>query len=175
MSSGPYKVQVGDSLYEIEVLAYERGQAGRPSDLRVRIGEKEISVQASKPAEDQVRLDFENGQQVVHILKIGNEFQASVTGLHVTIEPQSGRRKASLRQLPREVTPPMPAVVVRVLVAVGDTVEQGQALLVVSAMKMETTLVAKFSGRVSSVNAAQGDKVSPGQILIDIDSQAEED
>ncbi|MBW1811820.1 MAG: biotin/lipoyl-binding protein, partial [Deltaproteobacteria bacterium] len=147
MSSGPYKVQVGDSLYEIEVLAYEPGQADKQSDLRVRIDKAELAVQVSRPAEDQVRIDFPNGQQLVHILKIGNEWQASVSGLHVTLEQQIGRSKTGLRQLPREVTPPMPAVVVRVLVAVGDEVKQGQALVVVSAMKMETTLVAKFSGR----------------------------
>ncbi len=172
MPSGPYKVQVGDSLYEIEVLAYERGQAGQPSDLRVRIGEKEFAVQASMPSEGQVRLDFKDGRKLVHIVAAGNEFQASVSGLHVTIEPQIGRRRAG-RQLPREVTPPMPAVVVRVLVAVGDEVVQGQALVVVSAMKMETTLVAPLAGRVSSVNVAQGDKVSPGQILIDIEAGEE--
>ena len=36
-------------------------------------------------------------------------------------------------------------------------------------MKMETTLTAPFGGKVRTVNVAQGDKVMPGQILIDID------
>jgi biotin carboxyl carrier protein len=36
-------------------------------------------------------------------------------------------------------------------------------------MKMETTLTAPSEGRVRSVNVAVGDKVMPGQILVDID------
>jgi len=39
---------------------------------------------------------------------------------------------------------------------------------VVSAMKMETTLQAPFSGRVARVNVAEGEKVMPGQVLVDI-------
>lgn len=57
---------------------------------------------------------------------------------------------------------------VRVNVAPGDTVTESQSVAVVSAMKMETTLYAPFNGIVISVNAAEGDKVMPGDILVDI-------
>jgi 3-methylcrotonyl-CoA carboxylase alpha subunit len=72
------------------------------------------------------------------------------------------------REKPREVTPPMPAVVVKVLVALGQDVQKGEGLVVVSAMKMETTLTAPFGGRVTGINAAEGDKVMPGDILVDL-------
>lgn len=64
------------------------------------------------------------------------------------------------------VTPPTPAVVVRVLVAVGDRVAQGQAVVVVSAMKMETTLTAPRDGVVSEVRAVPGARVRPGEVLV---------
>jgi len=70
---------------------------------------------------------------------------------------------------PGEVTPPTPATVVRVLVEVGDEVDKGRPLIVVSAMKMETTLAAPYSGRVKSINAEVGAKVNPGDILVDIE------
>ncbi len=70
-----------------------------------------------------------------------------------------------------EVTPPMPAVVIAVSVTEGDAVEKGQAVVIVSAMKMETTLVAPFDGTVKKVNVAEGDKVMPGEILVDIEKQ----
>jgi biotin carboxyl carrier protein len=63
----------------------------------------------------------------------------------------------------------MPAVVVRILVSEGDRVNQGDRVIVVSSMKMETTLTSPSDGRVKAVNVAEGDKVMPGQILIDID------
>lgn len=72
------------------------------------------------------------------------------------------------RGIPDQVTPPMPAVVVRILVEAGDRVEKGQGVIVVSAMKMETTLCAPFAGRVIQINVAVDDKVDPGQILVDI-------
>jgi acetyl/propionyl-CoA carboxylase alpha subunit len=71
--------------------------------------------------------------------------------------------------LPREVTPPMPAVVVAILVAAGQDVARGDDLVVVAAMKMETTLTAPFDGRVARVNVAAGDKVRPGDILVDLE------
>ncbi|MEN6447546.1 MAG: biotin/lipoyl-containing protein [Syntrophaceae bacterium] len=87
---------------------------------------------------------------------------------------RSGPRRRGLKELPQEVTPPMPSVVVRIMVGQGDPVEKGQGVVVVSAMKMETTLQAPFKGKVLKVNAAEGDKVMPGQILVDIEREAEE-
>ena len=71
---------------------------------------------------------------------------------------------------PREVTPPMPSVVVQVIVAEGQTVARGDNLVVVSAMKMETTMTAPFDGHVVRINVAAGDKVKPGDILVDIEA-----
>ena len=72
------------------------------------------------------------------------------------------RRKArGLAETPCEVTPPTPAAVVRVLVEVGSEVVKGQGLVVVSAMKMEMTLVAPYSGTVRAVNTQVGAGVSP--------------
>ena len=86
---------------------------------------------------------------------------------------QAGPRKRGLKDLPQEVTPPMPSVVVRILVVEGDRVEKGKGVVVVSAMKMETTLQAPFTGTVIKVNVAEGDKVMPGQILVDIEKEGE--
>jgi biotin carboxyl carrier protein len=69
----------------------------------------------------------------------------------------------------------MPSVVVRILVAEGDQVEKGQGVVVVMAMKMETTLRAPFSGKMLKINVSVGDKVMPGQILVDIEREAEAD
>ena len=70
---------------------------------------------------------------------------------------------------PREVTPPMPAVVVKVLVEEGQQVARGDSLVVVSAMKMETTLSAPFEGRIGRIKVAAGAKVRPGDILVDLE------
>jgi acetyl/propionyl-CoA carboxylase alpha subunit len=64
------------------------------------------------------------------------------------------------------VIAPMPGKVVKVLVAVGDAVTAGQALVVVEAMKMETTLVAEIDGHVKSVTAETGAMIDAGTIVV---------
>jgi biotin carboxyl carrier protein len=86
---------------------------------------------------------------------------------------RTGSRKRGSKELPQEVTPPMPSVVVRIMVIEGDRVEKGQGVVVVSAMKMETTLLAPFSGKIIKVNVSENDKVMPGQILVDIEKEEE--
>jgi biotin carboxyl carrier protein len=81
----------------------------------------------------------------------------------------SQRRGRAAGTQPQEVTPPMPAVVVSVLVSPGDTVKKGDGVIVVAAMKMETTLTAPYDGKVAKINAAEEDKVMPGDILIEIE------
>lgn len=66
------------------------------------------------------------------------------------------------------VVAPMPGKVVKVLVAVGDAVTAGQALVVVEAMKMETTLAAEVDGRVTRLDAEVGAMVDAGAIVVEI-------
>ncbi len=82
---------------------------------------------------------------------------------------QPSFRKVAVGSLPDVVTAPIPSVVVSVAVSEGDRVDKGQAVMVVSAMKMETTLRAPYSGTVIRVNAGEGDKVMPGHVLVDIE------
>jgi acetyl-CoA/propionyl-CoA carboxylase biotin carboxyl carrier protein len=56
--------------------------------------------------------------------------------------------------------------VVRVEVNVGDTVEEGQVLLVIEAMKMENEVAAPVAGRVKEVLVQAGARVSEGDPLV---------
>jgi biotin carboxyl carrier protein len=64
------------------------------------------------------------------------------------------------------VTSPMPGRVVRVLVAVGDTVTAGQGVVVVEAMKMENELRAKKAGLVTDVLVKEGEAIDSGAALV---------
>jgi 3-methylcrotonyl-CoA carboxylase alpha subunit len=64
------------------------------------------------------------------------------------------------------LTSPMPGKVVQLLVAPGDTVRQGQPMMVVEAMKMEHTIAAPRDGTVAAVHYAAGDLVEEGAELI---------
>ena len=60
----------------------------------------------------------------------------------------------------------MQGTIVKVLVAEGDTVETGQAVLVLEAMKMENHINAETSGTVAEVRVGEGDTVGTGDILV---------
>jgi 3-methylcrotonyl-CoA carboxylase alpha subunit len=70
------------------------------------------------------------------------------------------------------VIAPMPGKVIAVLVAAGDAVESGQPLVVVEAMKMESTLTAEIAGTVRAVAVAPGQVVDAGQVLVEIEPAA---
>lgn len=67
------------------------------------------------------------------------------------------------------LTAPMPGTVLSVLVAEGDVVEAGQALMLLEAMKMEHTIRAPKAGVVSAINYAAGDQVAEGVDLLAIE------
>ena len=74
-----------------------------------------------------------------------------------------------------EITPPTPSVVVRILVSEGDRVKKGQGLIVLSAMKMETTLSAPWNARVEKINTSLDARVAPGDILVELGKEDPED
>ena len=77
------------------------------------------------------------------------------------------RPKADSSQI-GAVGAPMPGVVVDVKVESGDKVEEGQPLVVLSAMKMETVIPAPTSGTVERITVVQGDKVDGDDLLVSI-------
>ncbi len=70
----------------------------------------------------------------------------------------------------REVHAPMPGLVLQVLVEPGQTVEEGQGLVVLEAMKMENELRAALSGTVAAVHVAPGDAVGKNALLVELDA-----
>jgi len=67
------------------------------------------------------------------------------------------------------ITAPMQGTIVKVLVATGDTVEVGQSVLVLEAMKMENHINAEKAGTVADVRVAEGDTVGTGDVLVVIE------
>ena len=64
-----------------------------------------------------------------------------------------------------EVTVPMQGTVVKVLVAQGDVVEEGQTICILEAMKMENAVVADTAGTVAELRVAAGDGVGAGDVV----------
>ena len=89
-------------------------------------------------------------------------------GVSYRIETAAGSRRRG-PQSHGSLSSPMPATVVSVKVAPGDTVTAGQTLIVLEAMKMELPVRAPGDGRVKTVHCKAGDLVKPEVSLIDFE------
>jgi biotin carboxyl carrier protein len=70
---------------------------------------------------------------------------------------------------PAPLVAPMPGMIVRIAVQVGDAVQAGQSLIVMEAMKMENELRASTGGTVKAVLAQTGTAVEKGAILLELE------
>lgn len=87
----------------------------------------------------------------------------------VSTTESGDRRESRVAHDDMALASPMPATVISVKVAAGDTVATGDALIVLEAMKMELPITAPRDGRVRSIACKPGDLVQPGVPLVDLE------
>ncbi|MBD9483212.1 sodium-extruding oxaloacetate decarboxylase subunit alpha [Pseudomonas sp. PDM14] len=104
-------------------------------------------------------------------------FYLSIDGMpeEVVFEPLNdfvggGGSKRKHASAPGDVSTTMPGNIVDVLVKEGDVVKTGQAVLITEAMKMETEVQAPIAGTVKAIHVAKGDRVNPGEVLVEIEA-----
>ena len=69
----------------------------------------------------------------------------------------------------KTVTAPLPGTITKVTVKVGDTVNAGDTVLLMEAMKMENNITAEFGGTVKAILVEAGNQVQSGQALVELD------
>jgi methylmalonyl-CoA carboxyltransferase small subunit len=65
---------------------------------------------------------------------------------------------------------PVSGIVVRVAAQVGQSLQPGDILLVLEAMKMETNITAPSAGKIAAIRVNQGDSVQAGQVVVEFES-----
>jgi acetyl/propionyl-CoA carboxylase alpha subunit len=149
-----------------------------PTADEALIGEKRYVFNGRLVSGNELLLTLDGRQFPAYLVDVGGETQLFLNGRTYFVEDlgdadRRPKRRGGPGDLELKITPPMPSVVIRLLVAEGDVVKKKQPLIVLSAMKMETTLVAPYDGAVKKVNAAAGDQVMPGLILVEIEKAPE--
>jgi 3-methylcrotonyl-CoA carboxylase alpha subunit len=82
----------------------------------------------------------------------------------------SGKVRAGAGSHDGGLSAPMPGVITKVMVVVGDEVTRGQPLLALEAMKMEHLIRAPREGRVKRVGASPGQMVQAGAELVELEA-----
>jgi 3-methylcrotonyl-CoA carboxylase alpha subunit len=161
----------GDAqLFEIELLAQNEAsdsEGARSVNLAIDGRKLEASIVPMPDGSAMVELEGRRvrvaaARRRAAILAAAGPFTAEFS----IVEERAARRAGGLAS--HEVDAPMPGKVLKVLVGEGQGVAHGEALIVLEAMKMETTLYAESAAVVSRICVAAGQMVDHGTRLIEL-------
>ena len=129
------------------------------------------------PGDQLATMSVDNSPLVMKVGKISGGFRIRSRGADLRVHVRSPRQ-AELAQYMIEKLPPdtskmllcpMPGLIVKVNVEVGQEVQEGQALCTVEAMKMENILRAERKGVVSKINATAGDSLAVDDVIMEFE------
>ncbi len=129
------------------------------------------------PGQPLARLEVDGAPLVLKVGRITNGWRMRLRGADLAVTVLSPRQAELAAWMPVKLAPdtsklllcPMPGLVVRVDVAEGDTVYDGQALCMVEAMKMENVLRAERKARVTKIRAAPGDSLAVDDVIMEFE------
>ncbi len=148
------------------------------SGADVVIGKRILRVESNwTPGDPLARLMVDGTPLVLKIGKISGGFRVRYRGADVKVHVRTPRQAELAGLMPEKVAPdtskfllcPMPGLIVKVDVAEGDEVQEGQALCTVEAMKMENILRAERKGVVKKINADAGDSLAVDEVIMEFE------
>lgn len=158
MKAGRLRIRQGDRTWDAAVS----------TDGRVDIAERRLAVTRGAGASWRVAED--ERATSVHAVSDGDTVWVHADGQVFVFEVSGASEGRARSRTPAGagLSAPMPATVRAVLVSAGDTVENGQTLVVLEAMKMELPLRAPRAGTVRAVMCQPGELVQPGVALVEL-------
>ncbi len=127
---------------------------------------------------DQLATVKVNGETLVlKTGKVTQGFRIRSRGADLAVKVRTPRQAELAALMPEKVAPdtsklllcPMPGLIVKVDVEVGQEVQEGQNLCTIEAMKMENILRAERKGVVSKINAAAGDSLAVDEVIMEFE------
>ncbi len=114
---------------------------------------------------------------VLKVGKVSGGFRIRSRGADLKVHVRSPRQAELAALMPEKVAPdtsklllcPMPGLVVKVDIEVGDEVQEGQALCTIEAMKMENILRAEKKSVVTKINAVAGDSLAVDEVIMEFE------
>ncbi|MDF1871441.1 acetyl/propionyl/methylcrotonyl-CoA carboxylase subunit alpha [Vannielia sp.] len=129
------------------------------------------------PGQTLARIQIDGAMMVLKVGKLVSGFRIRFRGADMPVKVWTPRQAELAALMPERVAPdtsklllcPMPGLIVKVDVAEGDEVQEGQALCTVEAMKMENILRAEKTGIVSKINAGPGDSLAVDDVIMEFE------
>lgn len=100
---------------------------------------------------------------------VGSALLAGQVASAPVLAPAAAGTAAPVADEAKVCRSPVSGIVVKVLAQVGQTLQVGDSLLVLEAMKMETDICAPLSGKVASIKLKPGDNVQAGEVVMEFE------
>ena len=120
---------------------------------------------------DRFEIQLDDVRAAGHAVKFGNRWYVDIPAGSLNFVEKSRFPEPDSADVEGGLTAPMPGKILAINISEGDSVETGQLLVLMEAMKMEHQIVAAFDGSVSEVRVAVGDQVDNGELLVVIASE----
>lgn len=160
-----YKVSIKDREFDIvngEALFVD----GVKKDVKFTFsgkGSLQVVVNGQSHEADLVSLDKEARKVTLRIE--GKKMTAQIKEPVDLLFEQLGMKQTLVKKV-NDLKAPMPGLIVKLLVAVGDTVKQGEPLLILEAMKMENVFKAAADVTIKEIKVSEKQSVEKGQLLM---------
>jgi biotin carboxyl carrier protein len=162
-----FVAKFGEESYTVEVE--EIGKAL----YRIAVNGSEFMVDGKKTGRTNYSLIVNSRSFEIEVDNTEDEYRVLVDGrnYHITLVDErrvrvGGANSGLQLQGRQRVSVPMPGKVIAVLVSEGDSVEKGQGLVIVEAMKMENEVRAPINGKVTEIKVKPGDAIEAGAVLV---------
>ncbi len=129
------------------------------------------------PGDQLAVVEVDGDPLVMKVGKVSGGFRIRNRGADLKVHVRRPRQAELAKLMPEKLPPdtskmllcPMPGLIVKVDVEVGQEVQEGQALCTVEAMKMENILRAEKKGVVAKINAGPGDSLAVDDVIIEFE------
>lgn len=167
-----YQITVNENRYEVK--------PNIKNNLTGRLNDKEYTLDLQGSAKEGYSLIVGNHSYEAYVQDINYELKTFTIAINNNVMEleaadrfdlllkELGMAQASAGKL-NELKAPMPGMVLKVEVKEGDTVEAGDPLVVLEAMKMENVLKCSGTARVKKINSTVGAPVGKNDVLIEFE------
>ncbi len=144
----------------------------KKNDIKVSMDGKQYKVSVEFLSEDEILLNIDGRIYNVIVCANATSYTVYINGRCFRIEKKSalqilGPKTGKLRKA--SVNTSMPGRIVKVLMQEGDPVKEGQAVLILEAMKMQNEIKSPQSGRIGKIYPKTGESVETGALLFTVD------